>query len=101
LEGPAYTRPPSWQDRDVPEVLLSGDHRRIARWRRDEALRRTARRRPDLLAQLDLDERDRAVLDSEPADGRRRDAGDTGPSGGRRDPPPAPAQGRSAPRVAQ
>jgi tRNA (guanine37-N1)-methyltransferase len=66
LEGPAYTRPEEWAGHRVPEVLLSGDHAAIARWRRDEGLRRTAVRRPDLLAQLPadvLDERDRAVLD--------------------------------------
>jgi tRNA (guanine37-N1)-methyltransferase len=65
LEGPAYTRPAQWRGLDVPPVLLSGDHRAIARWQRDEALRRTATRRPDLLGRLDpaqLDERDRAVL---------------------------------------
>jgi tRNA (guanine37-N1)-methyltransferase len=64
LEGPSYTRPPSWQELDVPPVLLSGDHAAIARWRRDEALRRTAARRPDLLAALapSMDDRDRAAL---------------------------------------
>jgi tRNA (guanine37-N1)-methyltransferase len=65
LEGPTYTKPPTWRGLDVPEVLLSGDHARIARWRRDQALRRTASRRPDLLAALDteaLDARDQAVL---------------------------------------
>jgi tRNA (guanine37-N1)-methyltransferase len=64
LEGPVYTRPPVWEGRDVPAVLQSGDHKKIARWRRDEALRRTAQRRPDLLAGLPerLDDRDRAVL---------------------------------------
>ena len=49
LEYPVYTKPASWQGRDVPEVLLSGDHRRIAAWRRAQAERRTAERRPDLL----------------------------------------------------
>lgn len=66
LEYPVYTKPPSWRGLDVPEVLLSGHHGRVERWRRDEALRRTADRRPDLLAQLDestLDDRDRQVLD--------------------------------------
>jgi tRNA (guanine37-N1)-methyltransferase len=64
LEGPVYTRPPVWRDREVPAVLQSGDHARIARWRRDEALRRTAARRPDLLSQADdLDRHDRQVLD--------------------------------------
>lgn len=66
LEYPVYTKPPSWRGLDVPEVLLSGHHGRVARWRRDQALRRTAKYRPDLLARLDetdLDERDREVLD--------------------------------------
>ncbi len=65
LEGPAYTKPPRWRGLDVPAVLTSGDHAAISRWRRDEALRRTASRRPDLLAALDpstLDKADRAVL---------------------------------------
>ncbi|MCW2621567.1 MAG: tRNA ((1)-)-methyltransferase [Frankiales bacterium] len=62
LEGPAYTRPASWQGREVPAVLLSGDHAAIARWRRDQALLRTAAHRPDLLVTADLDDRDRALL---------------------------------------
>ncbi len=65
LEGPVYTKPPVWRDRPVPDVLLSGHHGAIARWRRDEALRRTARHRPELLARLapdDLDKQDRAIL---------------------------------------
>jgi tRNA (guanine37-N1)-methyltransferase len=63
LEGPVYTRPRAWCDREVPEVLLSGNHAAIARWRRDMALRRTAAHRPDLIAALrDLDRRDRQVL---------------------------------------
>ena len=49
LEYPVYTKPASWEGRDVPEVLLSGDHARIAAWRREQAERRTAERRPDLL----------------------------------------------------
>jgi tRNA (guanine37-N1)-methyltransferase len=52
VEGPAYTRPRIWRDREVPQVLLSGDHAAIARWRRDMALRRTAENRPDLVARL-------------------------------------------------
>ncbi len=68
LEGPVYTRPASYDGRDVPAVLLSGDHGAIARWRRDEALRRTARLRPDLFAQVELDERDRAALATPPPD---------------------------------
>jgi tRNA (guanine37-N1)-methyltransferase len=65
LEAPVYTKPPSWRGQDVPEILRSGDHGRIARWRRDEALLRTADRRPDLLAELPadrLDKRDVATL---------------------------------------
>jgi tRNA (guanine37-N1)-methyltransferase len=62
LEGPVYTRPPVWRGREVPAVLRSGDHAAIARWRRAQALRRTAARRPDLLVGLDLSETDRAVL---------------------------------------
>jgi tRNA (guanine37-N1)-methyltransferase len=49
LEGPSYTRPPSWRGLDVPAVLLSGDHARIAAWRREQSLARTRERRPDLL----------------------------------------------------
>ena len=49
LEGPSYTRPAQWRDLDVPEVLLSGDHAKIAAWRRTQSLDRTAERRPDLL----------------------------------------------------
>lgn len=49
LEYPVYTKPASWNGRDVPDVLLSGDHARIAAWRREQAERRTAERRPDLL----------------------------------------------------
>ncbi len=62
LEAPAYTRPASWQGLDVPPVLLSGDHARITRWRRDASLRRTARLRPELLAGLELTESDRDAL---------------------------------------
>jgi tRNA (guanine37-N1)-methyltransferase len=62
LEGPVYTRPRTWRGHEVPEILLSGNHAAIARWRRDMALRRTAAHRPDLLATLELDARDRQVL---------------------------------------
>ena len=60
LEGPAYTRPEHWRGLSVPDVLRSGNHRAIARWRRDRALERTAARRPDLLAALPPDALDRA-----------------------------------------
>jgi tRNA (guanine37-N1)-methyltransferase len=49
LEGPSYTRPPSWRGLDVPDVLLSGDHARVAAWRREQSAQRTRERRPDLL----------------------------------------------------
>lgn len=49
LEYPVYTKPASWRGLDVPEILLSGDHRRIAAWRREQAERRTRNRRPELL----------------------------------------------------
>jgi tRNA (guanine37-N1)-methyltransferase len=66
LEGPSYTRPEVWRELAVPDVLRSGNHALIARWRRDQALERTYHRRPDLLEQLPetaLDRHDRAVLD--------------------------------------
>lgn len=53
LEGPSYTRPVSWRDLDVPPVLLSGDHAKVAAWRREQSLQRTAQRRPDLLPPKD------------------------------------------------
>jgi len=49
LEGPVYTKPPEWRGQQVPEILLSGDHGKIAAWRREQAVRRTAAMRPDLL----------------------------------------------------
>jgi tRNA (guanine37-N1)-methyltransferase len=54
LEYPHYTRPPEYRGWPVPDVLLSGHHEQIARWRRKESLRRTRQRRPDLFAKLDL-----------------------------------------------
>ncbi|HEY8533872.1 MAG TPA: tRNA (guanosine(37)-N1)-methyltransferase TrmD [Micromonospora sp.] len=65
LEAPVYTKPASWRGHDVPEILRSGDHGRIARWRREQSLLRTAQRRPDLLRRLPpgaLDERDVTLL---------------------------------------
>jgi tRNA (guanine37-N1)-methyltransferase len=66
LEGPCYTRPEVWRGLAVPDVLRSGNHAAIARWRRDEALTRTYHRRPELLDALPegaLDAKDRARLD--------------------------------------
>lgn len=63
LEHPHYTRPADFRGWTVPEVLLSGDHARIARWRRQQALQRTWERRPDLLAKATLTEMDRKFLE--------------------------------------
>ncbi|GAB3670589.1 tRNA (guanosine(37)-N1)-methyltransferase TrmD [Actinocorallia lasiicapitis] len=67
VEGPVFTKPKEWRGQEVPDVLMSGHHGKIARWRRDEAFRRTAALRPDLLARLDpasLDKHDRKLLDT-------------------------------------
>lgn len=62
LDYPHYTRPAVWRGLAVPEVLLSGNHQAIARWRRKEALRRTLLRRPDLLRRAELSAEDRVIL---------------------------------------
>jgi tRNA (guanine37-N1)-methyltransferase len=62
LEYPHYTRPRVFEGRKVPQILLEGDHQRIARWRREQALARTVRLRPDLLAQAVLDKADREFI---------------------------------------
>ena len=64
LEYPQYTRPPEFRGARIPDVLLSGDHAAIARWRREESLRRTFERRCDLLAHAPLDDADRTFLRS-------------------------------------
>ena len=53
LEYPQYSRPAVWHDRAVPEILLSGDHAKVAAWRKKESYKRTMTRRPDLFAQFD------------------------------------------------
>jgi len=63
LEYPHYTRPPEFRGWSVPEVLLSGDHARVAAWRREQSLWRTLERRPDLLETAELSPTDRAILD--------------------------------------
>ena len=67
LEYPHYTRPRVFEGHEVPPILLEGDHARIARWRREQALRRTRARRPDLLGKAPLTEEDRKFL-QQPAD---------------------------------
>ncbi|HTX90335.1 MAG TPA: tRNA (guanosine(37)-N1)-methyltransferase TrmD [Anaerolineales bacterium] len=62
LEYPHYTRPPEFRGWTVPETLVSGDHARIAKWRREQSLRRTLKRRPDLLENAPLSEADRKSL---------------------------------------
>jgi tRNA (guanine37-N1)-methyltransferase len=62
LEYPQYTRPPVFRGWSVPEILLSGNHGEIARWRREQSLGRTLERRPDLLDKADLSPRDREFI---------------------------------------
>lgn len=62
LDYPHYTRPRQWRGLEVPDVLISGDHERIRRWRREQSLARTRRRRPDLLSQAELTDDDRKLL---------------------------------------
>ena len=64
LQFPQYTRPALHEGSEVPEVLLSGNHGEIERWRRRESLRRTALRRPDLLESADLSEEERSFIEA-------------------------------------
>lgn len=64
LEYPHYTRPPEFRGWGVPEVLLSGDHAKIDKWRREQSLRRTLKRRPDMLENLLLTKEDKKLLDA-------------------------------------
>jgi tRNA (guanine37-N1)-methyltransferase len=63
LEYPHYTRPPEFRSWTVPEILLSGDHARINQWRREQSLKRTLDRRPDLLDKAELSESDKKALE--------------------------------------
>jgi tRNA (guanine37-N1)-methyltransferase len=63
LEYPHYTRPPEFRGRQVPEILLSGDHGKIEKWRREQALRRTFARRPDMLEKAELSEEDKKIVE--------------------------------------
>ena len=62
LDYPEYTRPASFEGVRVPEILTSGHHAKVAQWRRQEALRRTLARRPDLLQAAELSDEDKAFL---------------------------------------
>lgn len=62
LEYPQYTRPPEWRGKEVPEVLLSGHHGNIEKWRREKSLERTYSRRPDLLSKAELGKKDLEYL---------------------------------------
>lgn len=71
LEYPQYTRPPEWRGRQVPQVLLSGHHGNIKRWRREQSLRRTYERRADLLERAQLDKNDKIFLSSLKSDSEK------------------------------
>lgn len=70
LEYPHYTRPPEFRGWRVPEVLLSGDHPRIERWRREQSLRRTLAKRPDMLEQAALSADDKKIIEKIIKEGR-------------------------------
>jgi tRNA (guanine37-N1)-methyltransferase len=65
LEYPQYTRPAEYQGWEVPPVLLSGNHAEIAKWRREQSIRKTAKRRPDLVKNADLSESERQIIEHE------------------------------------
>jgi tRNA (guanine37-N1)-methyltransferase len=71
LEYPQYTRPMDFRGHGVPEVLLSGNHEAISKWRRKEALRRTLKKRPDLLAKANLSDTDKRFIDEIQSEGTR------------------------------
>jgi tRNA (guanine37-N1)-methyltransferase len=64
LEYPHYTRPPEFRGWQVPDILLSGDHAKIDKWRREQALARTLHKRPDMLEKADLSEADKKFLEN-------------------------------------
>jgi tRNA (guanine37-N1)-methyltransferase len=63
LEYPQYTRPPVFRGWSVPEVLLSGNHAQIAEWRREQAIRRTMKRRPELLDKVELSPKEKRLIE--------------------------------------
>ena len=63
MEYPQYTRPAIWHGREIPQILVSGNHEKVRQWRRKQSLRRTKARRPDMYAKLDLSSKeDRKLL---------------------------------------
>jgi len=72
LEYPQYTRPAEYEGLKVPEILLSGDHGRIERWRREQSLERTLQKRPDLLENAQLDEQDQQFLEELKGESKRK-----------------------------
>lgn len=84
LEYPHYTRPRVFQEKEVPEVLLSGDHEKVRLWRRAESLLRTLERRPDLLDKARMNAEDRAILAGLQAarDPQRSEGADSAGDGG-------------------
>jgi tRNA (guanine37-N1)-methyltransferase len=74
LEYPQYSRPAVWHGREVPEILLSGNHQKVAQWRRKQALRRTKERRPDMYEKLDLSSKqDKKLLAEMEAEDKEKD----------------------------
>ena len=63
LEYPQYSRPEDWMGKKVPAILLSGDHAKVEAWRRDQSIKRTMERRPDLLADADLTAKEKAMVE--------------------------------------
>jgi tRNA (guanine37-N1)-methyltransferase len=68
LEFPQYTRPAQYQEWEVPPVLLSGNHAEIAKWRRQQSIMKTVKRRPDLLKNADLSESEGQIIENEMKD---------------------------------
>jgi len=64
LQHPLYTRPPSYKGMDVPEILLSGDHQKVAKWQRKQSLLRTLERRPDLIEKAELTPKEREWIEA-------------------------------------
>jgi tRNA (guanine37-N1)-methyltransferase len=78
LEYPQYTRPEVWNDRRVPEILLSGHHANIARWRRKQSILRTMQRRPDMFAKLEFNSKeDKKILAEIMAELKQEKSGDS------------------------